>query len=112
MDCERRFTTYERAEVPEVIVRKKSGRQEPYDKAKIIAGLQKACNSRDVSTYEIEEMTKTVERQVRDLNSTIVDSATVGDFVMRALKDKDKVAYARFASVYQGFEDLVTVKDG
>ena len=104
--CERRFTTYERVEEILPLVVKKDGRREAYDRLKIIAGLRKACEKRPVSIATIEEAADRIERFLQGLGDKEVQSAVIGEEVMRQLYDLDKVAYVRFASVYRSFQDL------
>src|SRR5271167_2389267 len=104
--CERRFTTYERVEdaLPQVV--KKDGRREAYDRRKIVAGLERACQKRPVSREQIEELATRVERRVQELGEREVTSAILGEAVMERLRELDPVAYVRFASVYRAFADV------
>jgi transcriptional repressor NrdR len=104
--CGRRFTTYERVEeyLPAVI--KKDGRREPFDRMKIVAGLTKACEKRPVSVEQIEETVDRIERKLLDRGEREVPSSVIGEAVVQALYDLDKVAYVRFASVYRSFQDI------
>jgi transcriptional repressor NrdR len=104
--CERRFTTYERVEeaLPHVV--KKDGRREAFDRRKIVAGLERACQKRPVSREQIEELTTRVERRVQELGEREVTSAILGEAVMERLRELDPVAYVRFASVYRAFADV------
>jgi transcriptional repressor NrdR len=104
--CERRFTTYERVEETLPLVVKKDGRREPYDRAKIVAGLKKACEKRPVSATSIEHAADRVERLVQERGEKEVASSVVGEAVMRELHKLDQVAYVRFASVYRSFQDV------
>ena len=97
--CERRFTTYERVEEMLPMIVKKDGRREVYERLKVVAGLKKACEKRPVSMERIEHMLQ--ERGEKE-----VPSSVIGEAIMRALYDLDKVAYVRFASVYRSFEDV------
>jgi len=104
--CERRFTTYERVEemLPSIV--KKDGRREPYDRAKIVSGLKKACQKRPVSATAIEQAADRVERRIQEGGEKEVQSSVVGEAVMRELHSLDQVAYVRFASVYRSFQDV------
>lgn len=104
--CERRFTTYERIEeiLPWVI--KKDGSRQPFERAKIIAGMQRACEKRPVSIEQIEEMVDRLERRVQESAEKEIPASEIGQAVMEALKDVDEVAYVRFASVYRQFKDI------
>jgi transcriptional repressor NrdR len=104
--CGRRFTTYERVDVSLPMVVKKDGRREPFDRAKIVAGLARACEKRPVSVDTIETVAGRIERTVQDGGEKEVASARIGEAVMEALHELDAVAYVRFASVYRHFEDI------
>lgn len=104
--CERRFTTYERVEEMLPMVVKKDGRREVYDRMKVTAGLIKACEKRPVSMELIEQTTDQIERRIQERGDKEVESSVIGEAIMRALYDLDKVAYVRFASVYRSFEDV------
>jgi len=106
LQCGRRFTTYERIDEIMPLVVKKDGRREPYDRAKVLAGLHKACEKRAVSADTIEEIATSVERRVQESGAREVPSSVVGEAVMSSLKDLDDVAYVRFASVYKSFRDI------
>lgn len=105
-DCERRFTTYERVEeiLPWVI--KKDGRREAFDRAKIISGMQRACEKRPVSVEKIDEMVDRLERHFQESGEKEINVSLVGEGVMKALQEVDEVAYVRFASVYRQFKDI------
>lgn len=104
--CERRFTTYERVEeiLPWVI--KKDGRREAFDRAKIISGMQRACEKRPVSIEQIEAMVDQLERSFQDQGEKELDASLIGKAVMEKLHEADEVAYVRFASVYRQFKDI------
>ena len=104
--CERRFTTYERVEEVLPAIVKKDDRREPYDRLKVVAGLKKACEKRPVSAASIEHAADRVERLVQERGEKEVPSSVIGEAIMKALYDLDKVAYVRFASVYRSFEDV------
>ncbi|MBC6975487.1 MULTISPECIES: transcriptional regulator NrdR [unclassified Bacillus (in: firmicutes)] len=104
--CLNRFTTFERVEEPPLIVVKKEGTREEFNKEKILRGLIKACEKRPVSLKQLEEVTQKVERELRNLGISEVKSDMIGEIVMEALRDIDDVAYVRFASVYRQFKDL------
>lgn len=103
--CGRRFTTYERVEeaLPQVI--KKDGRREPYDRAKLVMGLKKACEKRPVSSEVIERTVDEIERSLQELGDKEVSSSQIGDAMLAKLRALDEVAYIRFASVYLPFKD-------
>lgn len=106
LGCKRRFTTYERIEENLPMVVKKDNRREPFDRAKILAGLKKACEKRPVSIGALGAATDRIEKRIQDLGETEVLSRAVGEEVMRALQELDPVAYVRFASVYREFKDI------
>ena len=104
--CQKRFTTYERVEEVPLVVIKKDGRREPFDRAKVLNGLVKACEKRPVSYAILEKFVNTVERELRNRMEQEVASTVVGELIMEGLKSIDEVAYVRFASVYRQFKDL------
>ncbi|MEJ2699904.1 MAG: transcriptional regulator NrdR [Desulfuromonadales bacterium] len=106
IDCERRFTTYERVEETLPLVVKKDGRREPFDRTKIIAGMQRACEKRPVPIATIEKVVDRLELSLQESGEKEIESTRVGEAVMAALHDIDEVAYVRFASVYRQFKDL------
>jgi transcriptional repressor NrdR len=104
--CQRRFTTYERVEEMLPMIVKKDGRREVYERLKVISGLKKACEKRPVSMEMIEQTADRIERMLQERGEKEVSSSVIGEAIMRALYDLDKVAYVRFASVYRSFEDV------
>jgi transcriptional repressor NrdR len=103
--CERRFTTYERIdEVPYMVI-KKDGRRERFERQKVLGGLLKACEKRPVSTAKLSELVNKVESRVSDSPDREISTTTIGEYLMDSLKDLDKIAYVRFASVYRDFQD-------
>jgi transcriptional repressor NrdR len=104
--CGKRFTTYERIEELLPLVIKKDGRREPFDRKKIVGGIQKACEKRPVSMEKIEEAVDRIEHEIVELGEKEVASKEIGERIMRALHDLDHVAYVRFASVYRDFKDV------
>ena len=104
LKCQRRFTTYERLET-DIMVLKKDGASEPFQREKIISGLQKACEKR-ITQEKIEQIADAVELELRKKDLREVSSKKIGDIVVRKLKQLDKVAYLRFTSVYREFEDV------
>ncbi len=104
--CGRRFTSYERIdEIPFMVV-KKDGKREPYDRNKVLSGLRKACEKRPVSPSELEAVADEVEQILQEASEREIPTAAIGEKVTARLKDLDKVAYVRFASVYRQFEDV------
>ena len=106
LKCNKRFTTYERVEEADIVVVKKDGKRERFERQKVVNGILKACEKRPISIDKIEKIVDSVESDLRKRDSVEVDSKTIGKIVMRKLKSLDKVAYIRFASVYSEFEDL------
>jgi transcriptional repressor NrdR len=104
--CKKRFTTYERVEEAEPMVVKKDNRREPYDRAKIIAGIKRACEKRPVSMETIEEIADRIEAAVAERGGKEIPSSVIGSAVMNELHRIDQVAYVRFASVYRSFKDI------
>jgi transcriptional repressor NrdR len=105
LGCERRFTTYERIdEVPYMVI-KKDGRREKFDRQKVLSGLLKACEKRPVSMGRLAEMVDQVEGKVTDSADREISTTEIGEMLMDALRDLDKIAYVRFASVYRDFQD-------
>ncbi|MBK9165068.1 MAG: transcriptional repressor NrdR [Acidobacteria bacterium] len=106
LECNRRFTSYERIdEIPFMVV-KKDGKRAPFDRNKVMAGLLRACEKRPVSTLQLEGIVNEAERRVQDAAERELATNEIGKLIMRRLKELDKVAYVRFASVYLEFEDV------
>ena len=101
--CEKRFTTYERPDVNYPAIVKKDGRRIEYDRAKLLASFNLALRKRPVQADQVEQMVNRIVRQLESLGETEIPSSTVGDFIMKALKGVDEVAYVRYASVYKDF---------
>lgn len=106
--CSFRFTTYERLEQPRLMVVKKDGSRELFERGKLSAGIYKAFYKRPLSAAEIEKVIDDMEREVYELNREEVSSTEIGEIVMRKLEETDAVAYIRFAAVYRKFTDLAT----
>lgn len=104
LECKRRFTTYERPEI-EIVVIKKDGTRQNYDREKVKFGITKACEKRPVSREDVEKAVDKIEECLRKRGNE-VSSKLIGECVMKALKKLDKVAYIRFASVYHEFKDV------
>ncbi|MGI6657642.1 MAG: transcriptional regulator NrdR [Desulfobulbus sp.] len=104
--CDRRFTTYERIEQTLPVLIKKDGRREPWDRRKIIAGLEKACEKLAVSRSDIDAFVDAIEQKLQDHGGKEVPTSQIGAWVMEALPSLDEVAYVRFASVYRQFRDV------
>ncbi|HBR22049.1 MAG TPA: transcriptional regulator NrdR [Nitrospiraceae bacterium] len=106
LKCGKRFTSYERVEDLVPMVVKKDGRREPFDRPKILRGLEKACEKRPVSVEALEGIVDSIEKKLITLGVKEIQSTWVGEEVMSSLKELDKVAYVRFASVYRQFKDI------
>lgn len=109
--CLRRFTTYEVVERVPTIIIKRNGSREKFDKKKVFDGLLKACEKRSVSLKEIENMADAIESKVENMVDKEVQSSAIGELSMNALKERDEVAYIRFASVYRQFKDVQAFMD-
>lgn len=106
LKCERRFTSYERIdEIPYMVI-KKDGRREPFIREKIMAGILRACEKRPVPTAKLDAIVNSVESYVQSSPERERPTSKIGELIMRKLKDLDKVAYVRFASVYLEFQDV------
>lgn len=104
--CEKRFTTYERADVSYPVVVKKDGRRIDFDQNKIVGSMKLALRKRPVSTEQIDSAMERIQEKLLTSGLREVSSTRIGELVMRELKKLDKVAYVRFASVYRSFEDI------
>ena len=105
-DCCRRFTTYEKVDDIPLIVVKKDGRREVFDRTKILGGIIKACEKRSISVHQMEQVINDIEKEVRNRMDSEVSSEQIGEMVMDRLRELDEVAYVRFASVYRQFQDV------
>jgi transcriptional repressor NrdR len=106
LNCGKRFTSYERIDqIPHLVV-KKDGRRERFDREKVLQGLLKACQKRPVPVKTLEEIAERVEAMVQESPDREVSTDQVGQFLMDSLRDLDKVAFVRFASVYRDFKDV------
>ncbi len=110
-ECGKRFTTYEKIETIPLIIIKKDNNREAYDRAKIEAGVLRACHKRPVSAQQITTLVDEVENEIFNREEREIPSGTIGELVMNNLKDLDAVAYVRFASVYREFKDVNTFMD-
>jgi transcriptional repressor NrdR len=104
--CSRRYTTFERPEEVALILVKRSGVEEPFDRSKISEGIRRAVKNRPITEGEIDSITEDVEETMRQLGTRPVPSAEVGREVLERLRELDEVAYLRFASVYKDFQEL------
>ena len=106
--CDKRFTTYEKVEEPIIMIIKRDGSRQAFDRNKIMSGIIRACEKRPVPVAEIERITNDIERGLNNLMEKEVKSEFIGELVMDELKKVDEVAYVRFASVYRQFTDVNT----
>ncbi len=106
LECTKRFTTYERIEEIPLMVAKKDGRREPFDRSKIVIGVLKACEKRPVGIEQIEDLVDRIEKSINSSLDKEVSSEAIGSMVMEELRELDEVAYVRFASVYRQFKDI------
>ena len=106
LKCAKRFTSYERVEDIIPMVVKKDGRRESFEREKVLTGLKKACEKRPIGMETLEGVTDSIEKKLIGLNVKEIQSTWVGEEVMSSLRDLDKVAYVRFASVYRQFKDI------
>ena len=107
-ECGKRFTTYEKVETIPLIVIKKDNNREQYDRAKIEAGVLRACHKRPISANDINKLIDEVETEIFSREEKEIPSDEIGEIVMDKIKDLDDVAYVRFASVYREFKDVET----
>ncbi|MDD2426486.1 MAG: transcriptional regulator NrdR [Eubacteriales bacterium] len=105
-NCGERFTTYERVELMPLMVIKKDGSRQPFDREKLIAGIMKSCEKRPVTTAQIEEIVHTIEQSEGNKLRREIPSSEIGELVLEQLRGIDEVAYIRFASVYREFSDI------
>lgn len=110
-DCGRRFTTYERVVPLRLMVIKQDGRREPFDRDKIVRGVQAACAKRPIATEAIEELVSGIESELYHRGSREVTSREIGEMVMQNLRRLDEVAYIRFATIYRKFADVEDLAD-
>ena len=107
-NCGKRFTTYEKVEESIIMIIKKDGRREAFDRSKVMSRIVKACEKRPVPMAEIERIVDEIERGLNNLMEKEVESTFIGELIMDQLKKVDEVAYVRFASVYRQFTDVNT----
>ncbi len=108
ISCGKRFTTYEKLETMPLMVVKKDGTREAYDRSKIEAGILRACHKRPVSRQQVDTLIEELEAKIFNLEEKEIDTSVIGELVINKLKELDEVAYVRFASVYREFKDVNT----
>ena len=111
LECESRFTTYERLQPASLFVIKKDSRREEYDRDKLLNGVRKACEKRPLEAGTVESIADDIEADLYQMGRTEVSTRTIGDMVMTRLKKLDHIAYIRFASVYREFTDITHLKE-
>ena len=111
LDCQRRFTTYEIVERMPLVVIKRDGSRQSFDKVKLINGMVRACEKRPVSLNQLEQIADEIEQDLQSGLEREISTVSIGEMVMSRLKDVDEVAYVRFASVYRSFKDINTFMD-
>ena len=108
LQCERRFTTYETVESLPMVVIKKDGSRQTFDRSKVLRGIQRSCEKRPVPVADMERMATEIEQELQNNLEREISTELVGEMVMDKLKKADEVAYVRFASVYRQFKDINT----
>ena len=108
LQCERRFTTYETVESLPMVVIKKDGSRQTFDRSKVLRGIQRSCEKRPVPVADMERMALEIEQELQNSLEREISTELVGEMVMDKLKKADEVAYVRFASVYRQFKDINT----
>ena len=109
--CSRRFTTYETIERMPLVVVKRDGSRQSFDKVKLINGMVRACEKRPVPLGKLEEIADDIEQELQSNLEREIKTVSIGEMVMKHLKELDEVAYVRFASVYRSFKDINTFMD-
>lgn len=111
LGCGRRITTYEQIENIPIMVVKKDGRRERFDRSKLLAGLMRACEKRPVPMQELDSICDEIQALAQDAEGREIDSQQIGELVMERLRELDEIAYVRFASVYRHFRDINAFMD-
>ena len=111
LECEKRFSTYEKIETMPIMVIKKNGVRQDFERRKILEGIRHACEKRPVSVETMEKLASEIEFELSNTLVQEIESVKIGEMVMERLKDIDEVAYVRFASVYRQFKDINTFKE-
>lgn len=110
-NCKNRFTTYEKVEEIPIVIVKKDGNRESYNRMKLLNGIIRACEKRPVSMEQMEKLIDQIEKKLHNSMEKEIQSVVIGELVMSGLKDLDEVSYVRFASVYRQFRDINTFID-
>ena len=109
--CELRFTTYERVQAAPLMVSKQDNRREEFNREKLISGIRKACTKRPVASRTVEKMVEDIEAELQHLGNSEVSTTVLGTMVMERLRELDRVAYIRYASVYRAFQDIESFEE-
>ena len=109
--CELRFTTYERVQAAPLMVSKQDSRREEFNREKLISGIRKACTKRPVASRTVEKMVEDIEAELQHLGNSEVSTTVLGTMVMERLRELDRVAYIRYASVYRAFQDIESFEE-
>ena len=109
--CKRRFTTYEKLEASPILVVKKDGNRQPYDRSKILKGIMNSCVKRPITSEQIESIVDEVEKDIMNKDLKEIRSIDIGEMVLEKLKKVDEVSYIRFASVYRNFKEISNFHD-
>jgi transcriptional repressor NrdR len=110
LDCEARFTTYERIQPKSIFIVKKDGRREEFNREKLLSGIRKACEKRPLPTGTIDKLVDSIESELYNSGKNEIVSSIIGDKVMDRLEELDQIAYIRFASIYRNFSDITIFK--
>lgn len=111
INCGKRYTTYEKIETTPILVIKNDGSRQPFDSAKIKKGLIKSCEKRPVSLRQIDQIVNDIEKELSNSLVQEIESKSIGDMVMKKLKEIDEISYVRFACVYRKFTDITNLKE-
>ncbi len=111
LHCQKRYTTYEKVEEVELVIIKRDGTREVFDRTKLLKGISQSCHKRNVTYEQMQEMVDVIEAKLRNKDSVEFKSTELGRFVMQQLRKIDKVAYIRFASIYKDFADVEEFED-
>ena len=109
--CELRFTTYERVQASPLMVSKQDNRREEFNREKLISGIRKACTKRPVASRTVDKMVEDIEAELQHMGNAEVSTTVLGTMVMDRLRNLDRVAYIRYASVYRGFQDIESFEE-
>ena len=110
LNCQKRFTTYERIEALDLMVLKRDGRKEPFSMEKLKAGILKSCEKRPITEEQVDQIVESIETNFRKRRTTEIKSTIIGELVIKKLRALDEMAYIRFVSVYRNFDDLDSFK--